>query len=99
MQCAHAAAKTKRSYLGARYKRIAYRRGKGKAIIAVGHSMLQAIYYMLKYGMPYQDLGADYYDKLNRQSSIRYHLSRLTQLGVQLPTGQTPYCQSTLAAN
>jgi len=85
--------------MSARYKRIAFRRGKGKAIVAVGHSMLQAIYYMLKYGMPYQDLGVDYYDRLHRESSIRYHLSRLAQMGVQMPTGKTPYCQSTLAAN
>jgi len=80
-QCAHAVIKCKDSYFSAQYRRIAARRGKNRAVIAVAHSMLIAIYHMLKNDVEYRDLGADYYDNFNREHKINSYLKRLTSLG------------------
>lgn len=85
VQAAHAGARTKGSYLKARYKRLAQRRGNKKAIVGVAHKMLQGVYYILKHKVPYKDLGESFFDQLHRQSIIRYHLSRLRQLGIAVP--------------
>ncbi len=80
-QCAKAARNVKGSYFSAQYQRIAARRGKNRATIAVAHSMLIAIYYMLKNQVPFQDLGADYYDSFNREHKVNGYLKRLKALG------------------
>jgi transposase len=80
-QCAWAASKTKNTYFAAQYRQIAKRRGKKRAIIALAHSMLTAIYHMLKYHTPYTDLGADFFDKIDPARKTRYHLKRLEELG------------------
>ena len=54
-QCAQAAARTKRSYFKAQCERLSRRRGRKRAIVAVGHSLLEALYYVLKSDRPYQD--------------------------------------------
>ena len=64
-QCAKAARTAKNSYFAAQYQRIAARRGKNRATIAVAHSMLIAIYHVLKNQIPFRDLGANYYDTFN----------------------------------
>ena len=58
-QCAQAAVKKKDTFFYAQYQRIAMRRGKKRAILAVGHSMLIAIYYMIKENKEYEELGAE----------------------------------------
>lgn len=80
-QCAKAAKNCKDSYFSAQYQRIAARRGKNRATIAVAHSMLIAIYHVLKNGVAFKDLGADYYDGFNRQHKIKGYLKRLQALG------------------
>ena len=60
-QCAKSARSVKKSYFSAQYQRISARRGKNRATLAVAHSMLIAIYHMLKNNVPFRDLGADYY--------------------------------------
>jgi transposase len=62
-QGAWAAARSKKNFYGARYRRLAKRRGKQRAIVALVHTMLKAIYYMLKNHQEYRDLGPDYYQK------------------------------------
>jgi transposase len=57
-EIANVAGRTKGAYLAAQFRRIAARRGKGRAIVAVGHSVLVAIYYMLTRHEPYCELGA-----------------------------------------
>jgi transposase len=61
VQSAWAAPRKKDSYFAARYRRLAARRGKKRAIFAVAHSLLTVIYHILKTGSTYQDLGADYF--------------------------------------
>jgi transposase len=80
-EIAHAAVHTKNSYFKAQYHRLAGRRGKKRAIGAVKHSLLVTVYFMLRDNRPYKDLGVDYFDKLNPQQRIRYHVRKLRELG------------------
>ena len=80
-QAAWAAAHTKDTYLSAQYKRLAGRRGKKRAIVAVAHSILVAIYHMLERGVVYEDLGNEYFERLNADGLTRYHVARLNKLG------------------
>jgi transposase len=80
-EMAQAAVRSKNSYFKSQYHRLAGRRGKKRAIGAVKHSLLVIVYYMLRDGTPYKDLGVDYFDKLNPQQRIRYHVKRLKDLG------------------
>lgn len=84
VQCAKAASRVKGSYFAAQYQRIAARRGKNRATMAVAHSMLIAIYHVLKEGVPFHDLGVDYYDGFRREHKIRSYLKRLQALGWEL---------------
>ena len=77
-EAAHAAARTKGSYLSAHYTRIRGRRGSKKAAVAVGHSILVICYHLLKRKVPYEELGEDYYVR-NRRCSSEAHTKRLVR--------------------
>lgn len=83
--CAHAAVKVKSSYFYAQFQRISAHRGKKRAYVAVAHSMLIAIYHMLKDGTHFQDLGAEYYNQFNKERKINAYLKKLKALGWQAP--------------
>lgn len=80
-ESAWAAKNTKDTYLSAQYRRLAPRRGKKRAIVAVGHSLLVIIYHMLKTGLTYQDLGGDHFDQMEPERLKRYLVNRLQKLG------------------
>ncbi len=80
-EAAHGAAHTKQTYLAALYQRIAARRGRKKAIIAVAHAILVICYYLLMRQEPYQDLGANYFDEREREGVERRLIRRLERLG------------------
>lgn len=80
-QSAWAASHTKKTYLSAQYRRLASRRGKKRAIVAVGHTILKIVYHMLKHRISYHDLGNDYFDRLNSESLKRHLVKRLEKLG------------------
>ena len=84
IEIAHVAARTKDTYLAAQYRRIAARRGKKRALVALAHSILVSIYHMLTKGEPYHDLGANYFDEHNRQRVEQRLLRRLHNLGYQV---------------
>jgi transposase len=84
VQVAHAAKRTKESYLSALYGRLAARRGKKRAIMAVARSILVSIYHMLQRGEPYQDLGADYFTQRRKEVKVDYLLRQLEKLGVSI---------------
>jgi len=87
---AWAAVRTKNSYLQAQFHRLRSRRGAKKAILAVAASMLTAAYHMLKNGVEYQDLGAEYFTRRDRSKVIQRLVRRLNDLGCQLqPTPQS----------
>ena len=81
VEAAHAAAKTKDTYLAARYRRIAARRGKKKAVVAVAHTILVIAYHVLRDGTIYQELGGNFYDERDRAAVERRLVRRLEQLG------------------
>jgi transposase len=81
LECAWAAAHSRTSYLGAQFRRINKRRGPKRAGIAVAHSILVIAYHMLRHGVDFHDLGADYFDRMNTAKLKRYHLRRLAELG------------------
>jgi transposase len=83
-EAAWAASHAKTSYLGAQYRRIASRRGKKRALIAVGHTILIIIYHLLQHQAEYQDLGRDYFDRLDPQRLQRYLVKRLEALGLDV---------------
>jgi len=81
---AQAASHSKDSYLASRFRRLACRRGKKRATIAVAHTILRAIYHVLKEGKPYRDLGGDYFDRLDPERVKRYLVARLERLGYKV---------------
>ena len=85
IQCAKAAKNKKDSYFSAQYYRIAARRGKNRATVAVAHSILIAIYHMLKEGIKFKDLGSDYYNRFNIENKINSYLKKLSSLGWKNP--------------
>lgn len=90
--CAHSAVNNKNSFFHAQYKRVSARRGSKRAYVAVAHSMLIAVYHILKYGVAYKDLGAGYYNQFNKERKINSLLKKLKTLGYDLPeamAGQT----------
>lgn len=83
--CAHAAVKNKNSYFSAQFARISAHRGKKRAYVAVAHSMLVAIYHILKDGVIFKDLGAGYFNQFNRERKINAYLKKLKALGWEAP--------------
>jgi transposase len=81
LESAWAASHSRGSYLGAQFRRISKRRGPKRAAIAVAHSILVIAYYILRDSVPFQDLGADYFDRMNTTKAKAYHLRRLAELG------------------
>ena len=73
-QCAKSAKKNKNSFFHAQYNRVVSHRGKNRATMAVAHSMLIAIYFVLC-GHPFKDLGPDYYTQFNREKKINSHVN------------------------
>ncbi len=84
VEAAWAAIRKRDSYFAAQYQRIAARRGKKRAIVAVAHSLLIVIYHMLQDGTIYQDLGANHFDHLNREAVARRSVRRLEKLGYKV---------------
>lgn len=83
-QAAHAASRMKNTYLCAQFHRLAGRRGKKKAVIAVAHSILIIAYHLIKNKEPYRELGSDFFDKRNIQATTRRMVRRLETMGYKV---------------
>ena len=83
-QCGRAAANSKNTYLNSMYRRIAARRGKNVACLAVGRAILEICYYMIRDNTRYRDLGADYFLKRNREDIMRRSKKRIESLGFKV---------------
>lgn len=82
---ATAAARSKNTYPAARYKRIAVRRGKKRAMVAVGHTILTSTWHMLTRDTDYNDLGGDYFiQRTGRTRQTRWLVSQLNMLDYQV---------------
>jgi transposase len=75
VEAGQAAGRTKDTYLAAQYRRLAARRGKKRAAVAVGHSILVIIYHLLQRGTRYEELGGGYFDERDRQA-VEHRLGR-----------------------
>lgn len=90
IEAAHGAARTKNKYLSSQYHRVGARRGKKKALVAVGHSILVIAYHLLTRKQAYSDLGANYFDERDRQAVTKRCLSRLNKLGYKVSLEKLP---------
>jgi transposase len=89
VQAAWAAARKKDSYFHAQFLRLKSRRGPKKAILAVAASMLTDVYYMLRDGVEFHDLGDQYFAHRDKEHLTNRLLRRLRDLGVQVEVKTT----------
>ena len=82
VECGWAASRTKGTYMHGKYKSLVGRRGKKKAVIAVGHKMLIASYFIIKDKVAYKELGEDHLNNIRRDRLIAYHQKQLDNLTV-----------------
>jgi transposase len=80
-QAAWAASHTKDTYLAAQFRRLAARRGKKRALVALGHTLLVIVYHLLKQGVTYRELGGDFLERLEPERVTRQLVQRLEKLG------------------
>ena len=81
IQAALGAMHKKDSALQARYHRVKRQRGHKKAVVAVGHQILEIAYYVMRDGVTYNELGADYFLRRHAERAVRRHLRQLEALG------------------
>lgn len=81
IQAALGAMRKKHSALHARYHRVKRHRGHKKAVVAVGHQILEIAYYIMRDGVTYDELGADYFDRRHADRAVRRHVKQLEALG------------------
>jgi transposase len=89
VQCAQSATLTKGTFFRAQYDRLVVRRGKNRAKMAVAHSIIIAIWHMLKHNTEYNELGGDYYNRFNPEKKINMYLKKLAELGWSPPIPET----------
>ena len=83
-EAAQAASRKRDGYLAAQYHRLATRRGKKRAVVAVGHTILEIVHHRLAGGTTYRDLGGHYFDERDRQAVERRLVGRLESLGYKV---------------
>jgi transposase len=84
VQAAWAAVRTKNTYYRAQFLRLRARRGPKKAVVAVAASMLTAIYYILRDGVEYRELGGHYFERLDHTKTTQRLVKRLRDLGYRV---------------
>jgi transposase len=84
IEAAHGASHTKDKYLSAQYRRLVTRRGKKRALVAVGHSILVIAYHLLLRKEMYKDLGGNYFDEQHRRQVKIRLVNRLERLGYKV---------------
>jgi len=80
VQMAWGAARTKNTYLSSKYKSLVGRRGKKRAVIAVGHKILIAAYFIIKNKVGYNELGEDYLNNFRKDKLVEYYKKQLEKL-------------------
>lgn len=101
VEAANAATRKKDSYLKAKFFKLKARRGHKRAIVAIGHKIIVAAYYMLSRGEPYNELGATFHDRLHEERVVSNLVHRLEALGHRVtltPTAEAAAAQSQEAA-
>jgi transposase len=70
--------------LRSKYDSLVGRRGKKRALIAVGHKILIAAYFILKNQIPYKELGTQFLENKKKDKQILHHINRLKELGIEV---------------
>ena len=78
---AMSASRSKGTFLAARYRRLVTRRGKPRALVAIEHTILTAVWHMLRNGEAYDELGADFYTRRDPQRTRARAIRDLESLG------------------
>jgi transposase len=81
IQAALGAMRKNGSALQARYHRVKRHRGHKKAVVAVGHQILEISYFVMLNGVTYEELGSDYFDKRHAERAVKRHVRQLEALG------------------
>ncbi len=84
IQSALAATRKRDSALQAKYHRVKRQRGHKKAVVAVGHQILEIAYFVMRDGVTYHELGADYFDRRHADRAARRHVKHLEALGFRV---------------
>lgn len=84
VQAAWAASHTKGTYLSTFYRRLAARRGRKRALVALAHTMLGIMYHLQRNGTDYVDLGGDYFERRDKDKLTRHLINRLERLGLKV---------------
>ena len=80
-EAAWAAGRCRRGYLPAQFRRLAARRGRKRALVAVAHSLITIAYHLIADGTEYRDLGGHYFDERERRRKEQRALATLRALG------------------
>src|SRR5437870_6466985 len=80
-ECGLAASRANNTALQARYFRVKRHAGHKKAVVATGHQILEIAYYIMRDGVTYQELGADYFNRRHAEKAVRRHVKQLEALG------------------
>lgn len=80
VQMGWAASRTKNTYLSSKYKSLVGRRGKKRAVIAIGHKILIAAYFIIKEKVEYNELGEDYLNNFRKDKLVEYYKKQLGKL-------------------
>lgn len=84
-QMAWAATRKKGSYFKTQYRRLAGRRGKQRALLAVAHTLLTVVYHLLRESkLEYRELGENYFDRRNAEQTAAHLIKRLGKLGYEV---------------
>jgi transposase len=89
-QMAHAATRTTGTYASALYHRLAARRGKKRAMIAVAHAIVVSAFHLLSRHEPYHELGANYFDHQRHHHLVDRFTRRLEHLGYRVSLAPVP---------
>ena len=79
-ECSKAVVRTKGTHLSARYQRIKSRRGHAKATVATAHKILTAAYHVLNRGVPYHELGEEFFYRRDTEHTQRHQRRLVRQL-------------------
>jgi len=84
VEAAWSACRTKNTYLSSKYRALVARRGKKRALVAVGHKILLAAYHILKDRVKYVELGGDYLVQRQSSRQLQSAVDKLSQLGYKV---------------
>ena len=84
VECAWSATKTKDTYFNAKYHSLITRRGAKRALVAIAHKIIFAVYHILKKKEAYKELGFTYLESRRKKKQADSYIKRLLDLGIRV---------------